>query len=232
MMKRLVLFFFLFALTACGGTTPAPSARVEMPAAHWQIDASGNAFHLPSDIAFPPRIGDYERTGLTDYAADGSDVSATYRNPKMQSGNFLAEITIYVTSLPGVPVKDYLAGASQAILERWPETEFVQDGDFQSKTGAPSKGPYRLYRVTLGDLDVRTGVWVTRKDQWLLKARFTYPEVEDEAMAMISAMLNKAMAEAGSDKGVRVTTQNAEGVAPDMDHVTKALQQVLWSVHQ
>lgn len=228
-MKKLLWATLAIALTACGLDTPAPNTRFDAADGYWQQDATGGQHHVPSDILFPERIGEYVRVRLHDFRPDGRDVGVVYQNPGLTSDGRPAELTLYVTYSKGGTAEEYADSAVQAIVQRWSDVEKVQYGVFTSETGSPAAGPFRLYRVYLGRSMARTGVWTSRKGDWLLKARFTYPEEEDKAMTLLKQGLNQALAEQGSDTQVSIISHDKEGVAPDMQHVTAALKDVVWS---
>jgi len=228
-MKKLLWAALALALTACGLDTPSPSARFDAAEGYWQQNAAGGQHHVPSDILFPERIGDYVRVRLHDFRPDGRDVGVVYQNPGLTSEGRPAELTLYVTYSKGGTAEQYADSAVQAIVQRWSDVEKVQYGVFTPETGSPAAGPFRLYRVYLGGSMARTGVWTSRKGDWLLKARFTYPEEVDKAMTLLRQGLNQTLAEQGADQQVSIITRDKEGVAPDMQHVTAALKDVIWS---
>ncbi|WP_286830892.1 MULTISPECIES: hypothetical protein [Kordiimonas] len=227
-MKNWIVFGLFFVLAACGGDE-VPQAQFASPQTGWRHEAGGDLRHGPSGIGFPEAVGAYKRMKVIDFAKDGSDVGVVYKAPEGPDGA-ADEITLYATYHEGISAQQYLNSATQAIVDRFEGLEFVQEGTFTPEGGNPIVGPYRLFKITLGGTGYRTGVWVAKDGNWMLKARFTYPANKDEVAALVDAMMSELSA--STPEGVSpisYTVTNNEGVALDMVPVADVLKAVRWS---
>ena len=82
--------------------------------AQQEIQVAGPYFHRPAGTVYPERIGDFQRSNLVRYDADGRDVSASY-NLATEQGRLL--ITVYIYPAPQTASAEARASACAQEVE-------------------------------------------------------------------------------------------------------------------
>ena len=108
--------------------TSRPNAALEDPI---RLQAKDAFVHGPSGVSFPERIGPFARSDLTQYDADGRNVSVGY---DIRGGMFSMSATVYV--YPGESVGSFLADGDQ--VAEW--TERVKRRELESNKAAIREG--------------------------------------------------------------------------------------------
>ncbi|TNE65216.1 MAG: hypothetical protein EP335_05860 [Alphaproteobacteria bacterium] len=236
-MRRQFRFFSIigmfFLLSACVADTPPPAPLVYEHAGNVWLTGAGNSLtHTPSGVVFPEKAGAYRRGKVTDFAEDGSDVGVGYWAVDTAENGFRSEITLYVTYGPQVGAGDYMDIASNAIVSRFEGAALTDQGTFKAEDGNPPPGAYRIYHIEINDVSYRSGVWVTKVGPWLMKARFTYPEVPDPLLETVRAGLEQAMRESGEQVAFTLSAHDAEDAPADMRPVADMLKAVSWGAEK
>lgn len=158
-------------------------------------DGRARATHVPSGMTCSFDGGPEDRIHIFPGTPRGDDVGCVSRDEALG-----IDLTLYATRYRPMPNQDeVLAGARQAIENRWPDAEaytaalpsMTMEG--QQPTGSAA------YKIQLGGERKLTMVLVSHRGEWSFKARSTGPYDEPTAVAMYTGVLFEA-ALIGRDK--------------------------------
>lgn len=185
--KRL-LFALAAAVFALSATTPAlAQTEVRNPPPVWK--------HRVLGVPFPDRIGDFVRSSVVEYDAEGADASVNY-NLVRENGPF-AKVTLYVYP-PQERCEENYEGARFAITSRYAGAALVDEGKRPSPGGTPDAAHFSVYTFDYdvtgkGPEPVRSQlyVWCTPDSAWSVKYRATYSadvSLDEDVIALLRAI--------------------------------------------
>lgn len=158
-------------------------------------DGLARATHVPSGMTCSFDGGREDRIHIFPGTPRGDDVGCVSRNESLD-----IDLTLYATRYRPMPGQaEILAGARQAIENRWPDAEaytatlpsMTMEGQQPTASAA--------YKIQLGGEHKLTMVLVSHRGEWSFKARSTGPYDQPMAVALYSGVLFEA-ALIGRDK--------------------------------
>lgn len=189
---RRVLIVLTFFLVGCGSQAQAP----DQPE---QLNPAGNYVHHPTGFTFPPALGVFRRSGVTEYNREKTDVSADY--DKVAGGQSVAT-TVYVYPAPALTsirspqavvddAKDHLCtqvweGIKADIVRAHPDAELISLDQIASPSPSfKQRGHRATFRFT-GDfgggnqsLRSEAELFCYAAGGWLVAYRTTAPAAFD-----------------------------------------------------
>lgn len=201
-----------------------------VPAAAQQaITAPGTIAHRPAETGFPETVGEFRRSGVTRYDAEGRDMGANY-NLIRPGGRVVLTIYIYpapsVVAAPGSNAtaavaraqlcRREFAGVHQAITAQYGNGTLVEEGQAPAKAGVgPELSLRSVHRIRtrfddrVQDLRSETDLYCYVGGEWLVKYRISTPQAVDAEGAVESFI------RAGPWPGRRLGSPgDAAGIAP------------------
>jgi hypothetical protein len=203
---KLAALVLAAALAGCI-SMPAPSPTLEKPA---PVAVEGEFVHAPSGMAFPERIGAFQRVDVKRYDAEGRNVSVGYN---LARGPFVLIATAYVYPQP--EPSSFLAG--EEAVEEWrarldlrelqANVSAVASAHREDALEETSRGPVSVrsqggtHEGTRVSWDMVNALGTPRLrgtthlhlfcrvgDGWIVKFRFTHPRGVDCAPAIDALM--------------------------------------------
>lgn len=209
-MKRIIMTAAIWLIPGAAAAEQAPAAKAtpqEIAEARARVDrliadadaagvfvnateedGLGRATHVPSGMTCSFDGGPEDRIHIFPAGPRGDDVGCVSRNESLG-----IDLTLYATRYRPMPSQEtVLAGAQQAIENRWPDAE-VYNAALPSMTmeGQQPTGS-AAYKIQLGGEHKLTMVLVSHRGEWSFKARSTGAYDEAMAVAMYTGVLFEA----------------------------------------
>ena len=155
-----------------------------------EMRVEGTYTHRHLKLVFPPRIGEFERVDIAEYAPDEGNVSVGYNLDRLN-----VAYTVYMSRLSDkYTLEEVASGASQSIEELYEDTERVSEEDILFKDAISGKRfLFTLKHPEQGGHSYSELHLFKLSDEWWVKYRITYPiaspvEARDQIEFIIDAI--------------------------------------------
>ena len=144
-----------------------------------RLQPPGAYTHAFTGVEFPLRVGNFSRSTVDRYDAEGRDIGVTYR--KMAGGGAVVNVTT-VFSYPLPPrlasggVRAVFDDARSAIVANKKNARLVRDGTYRAPDGSSALYAEYAYQMVTGKKEspVRSLLYLFESEGWLLEFRVTY----------------------------------------------------------
>lgn len=234
-MKKLFLAAVTVGVSACTTTTPPANAPAAQQAVYapQSFQRTGDFVQEMSGMILPESVGDFERTTITRFRTDGSEISASYAKNKNGPRSIDATVYSYAGLVGAIQVESegeselfdqFLANmlgrelgcqqewadAQNAIVQRFEGAKVLDEGQMDLVNGDRTFNT-QFVRYTfssqpgLREPDFATELYLICPvgSAWSVKYRFTY-ERFDGARAAIDAFMNDLAITIPDDAGTDI----------------------------
>lgn len=151
-------------------------------------DGMARATHVPSGMTCAFDGGPEDRIHIFPGTPRGDDVGCVSRDESLD-----IDLTLYATRYRPLPDQAaILAGARQAIENRWPDAEPYTESLPSMTLEDQQPTASAAYKIQLGGEHKLTLVLVSHRGEWSFKARATGPYAEPMGVALYSGILFEA----------------------------------------